>query len=223
MATRSTYLTDELNDYIATRFSSESAALRQLNIQALDAGIPAISISPEQTNFLQVMLRSIGATTVLEIGSLAGYSAIVMAQALPSYGVLYACEYDPTHAQFIRGKAREFGFESVIHVLEGAALQTIARLLETTDVTFDAVFIDADKVNYSAYLDLVLPRVRLGGLIIGDNALAWGEVARSATTLFEPHNVQALDAFNNHMCTHPQLQSTLVPLGDGMVVGLKIA
>ena len=76
MATRSTYLTDELNDYIATRFSSESAALRLLNIQALDAGIPAISISPEQTNFLQVMLRSIGATTVLEIGSLAGYSAI---------------------------------------------------------------------------------------------------------------------------------------------------
>ncbi|MBK7032979.1 MAG: hypothetical protein IPH49_06915 [Ignavibacteria bacterium] len=102
-------------------------------------------------------------------------------------------------------------------------METITELFAQSDIVLDAVFIDADKPKYSAYLDLVLPRLRLGGLVIGDNALAWGEVARSATTTFEPHNVQALDAFNTRMSTHPQLLSTLVPLGDGMVVGIKIS
>ncbi|MCX6141071.1 MAG: O-methyltransferase [Candidatus Kapabacteria bacterium] len=223
MATRSTYLTDELNDYITSRFSSESEDLRTLNEEAIAAGIPAISISPEQTSFLQIMVRSIGARTILEIGSLAGYSAVVMARALPSGGMLYACEYEPVHADFIRRKTQELGLSNVINVLEGPALTTIADLLASSTVKFDLVFIDADKVNYSAYFDLVLPRLRIGGLIIGDNALAWGEVARSATTEFEPHNVKALDAFNTRMSSHPQIQSTLVPLGDGMVVGIKIA
>lgn len=223
MATRSTYLTDELNDYITSRFSSESDDLRALNAEAIAAGIPAISISPEQTSFLQIMIRAIGARTILEIGSLAGYSAIVMARALPSDGTVYACEYEPSHASFIRDKTHELGLDSMIKVLEGPALTTIAELFESSTTMFDMVFIDADKVNYSAYFDLVLPRLRIGGLIIGDNALAWGEVARSATTTFEPHNVKALDAFNTCMSSHPQLQSTLVPLGDGMVVGIKIA
>lgn len=223
MATRSTFLTDELNDYITARFSSETDELRVLNTEAEAEGIPAISISPEQINFLQMMLHSISARNVLEIGSLAGYSAIAMARALPHNGKLYACEFLPAHAAFIRRKVSQLGLDSVITVLEGAALDTVSALFDSTDIVFDAVFIDADKPNYSAYLDLVLPRVRRGGLIIGDNALAWGEVARSATTTFEPHNVQALDAFNTRMSTHPQLLSTLVPLGDGMVVGIKVA
>lgn len=223
MATSSTFLTEELNDYIRERFSSETPALRRLAEEAIAAGIPPISISPEQTNALQILLRAIGARTILEIGSLAGYSAMTMAQALPADGVLYAAELDPGFAAFIRRKADEFGFSSIIRVLEGPALRTVGDLLSTTDVMFDAVFIDADKPNYEAYFDLVLPRIRVGGLIIGDNALAWGEVARSATTEFEPHNVRALHAFNERMSNHPQLLSTLLPLGDGMVVGLKIA
>lgn len=223
MSTRSTFLTDELNDYITERFSSETPALSQLNLEAEAAGIPAISISPEQTSFLQVMLRAIGARNVLEIGSLAGYSAIAMSAALGHDGHVYACEFLPAHAEFIRNKVSQLGLVDRITVLEGAALETVANLFTSKEIVLDAVFIDADKPNYSAYLDLVLPHVRIGGLIIGDNALAWGEVARSATTTFEPHNVQALDAFNTRMSTHPQLLSTLVPLGDGMVVGIRVA
>jgi predicted O-methyltransferase YrrM len=223
MATSSTFLTEDLNAYIIERFSTETPDMRRLLDEAASAGIPPISISPEQTAFLQVMLRAMGARTVLEIGSLAGYSAITMARALPSDGVLYAAELEPAFAAFIRRKADEAGLGSVIRVLQGPALDTVSHLLTTTDVMFDVVFIDADKPNYANYLDLVLPRVRVGGLVIGDNALAWGEVARSATTEFEPHNVQALHAFNERMSTHPQLLSTLVPLGDGMVIGLKVA
>jgi len=222
MSTRSTFLTDELNDYITERFSSETPALTQLNLEAEAAGIAAISISPEQTSFLQIMLRAIGARNVLEIGSLAGYSAIAMSSALPHDGHLYACEFLPAHAAFIRHKVSQLGLADRISVLEGPALDTVPSLFASKGIILDAVFIDADKPNYNAYLDLVLPHVRIGGMIIGDNALAWGEVARSATTTFEPHNVQALDAFNTRMSTHPQLLSTLVPLGDGMVVGIKV-
>ncbi len=223
MSTSSTFLTEELNSYISSLFAAEDPRLKELNLRAHQAGIPPISIAPEQINFLQLLLRAIGAHTVLEIGSLAGYSAMAMAMALPANGVLYAAEYEPKHAQFIRNTVDEYGFSNRIKVLEGAALDTVAELFAATDVMLDVVFIDADKPNYSAYLELVMPRVRVGGLVIGDNALAWGEVARSATTTFEPHNVQALDAFNHRMSSHPQLLSTLVPLGDGMVVGIKIA
>ncbi|MBK7032978.1 MAG: hypothetical protein IPH49_06910 [Ignavibacteria bacterium] len=119
MATRSTFLTDELNDYITARFSSETDELRLLNSEALAEGIPAISISPEQINFLQIMLRSINARTVLEIGSLAGYSSIAMSSALPPDGRLYACEFLSAHAQFIRRKVSELGLSNTITVLEG--------------------------------------------------------------------------------------------------------
>lgn len=222
MATRSTFLTNELNDYITSLFSAETDSLRELNRSAIELGIPSISISPEQTSFLQIMLKAIGARTVLEVGSLAGYSAIVMASVLPSDGALYACELMSLHADFIREAALRHNLGSVIHVLEGPATKSISTLLQDPDIVLDAVFIDADKPNYSTYLELLLPRIRIGGLVIGDNALAWGEVARSETTSFEPHNVQALHAFNQLMSTHPQLLSTLVPLGDGMVVGIKV-
>ncbi|MBN9400397.1 MAG: O-methyltransferase ['Candidatus Kapabacteria' thiocyanatum] len=218
MSTHSTFLTPELNDYLTANFSAEDAFLRTLLDQAGERGIPAISIAPEQTAFLQVLLRGIGARRVLEIGSLAGYSAITMARALPADGEMICLELNPDWSDFIRRKAREAGLDKVIDVITGPAVET----LEAGNVKgpFDAIFIDADKVNYSRYFDLALPLLRTGGLIIGDNALAWGEIANTNTT-FEPQNVTAIRAFNERISTHPGLQSTLVPLGDGMVIGIK--
>jgi predicted O-methyltransferase YrrM len=218
MSTHSTFLTPELNDYVANMFRAEDAFLRQLLVDADAAGIPPISIAPEQTAFLQVLLRSIGARRVLEIGSLAGYSAIAMARALPPDGSMVCCEINADWADFIRGKAHEAGLGSVITVVTGPALDTI-RSLDATE-PFDAVFIDADKPNYVRYVDAVLPHLRTGGLIIGDNALAWGEVANAHST-FEPENVAGIRDFNRHMAEHPALQCTLVPLGDGMTIGIK--
>lgn len=220
MATNSTFLTSELNDYVTSLFSTEDGFLRILNAQAEQAGIPAIAIAPEQTSFLQVLLRLMRATAVLEIGSLAGYSAITMARALPPTGSVLCCELQPAWADFIRRKAHEAGLGHVITVADGPALDTIRALPNT--VMFDAVFIDADKPNYVAYVDAVMPHLRVGGAIIGDNALAWGEVANPQST-FEPENVAGIRAFNRHMAQHPQLQCTLVPLGDGMTIGVRCA
>lgn len=219
MSTSSTPLTPALNEYITTAFSAEDDFLRSLNDEAVAEGIPPISIAPEQTAFLQVLLRAISATTVLEIGSLAGYSAIAMARVLPEDGNLYACEFEPIHAEFIRKKVDQAGLSKIISVVEGAALDTIPGILASSP-ELDVVFIDADKQNYPNYFELVFPHIRSGGLIIGDNALAWGQVHMPDPDS-EADNVKALRAFNDLLQNHPDIQSTLVPLGDGMVVGIK--
>lgn len=226
MSATSTPLTPELTEYLRSSFSTEDDVLRRLNAEAAEAGIPAIHIASEQTACLQLLLRSISARTVVEVGSLAGYSTIVIARALPPDGTVIACEKDPRHAAFIRRKAAEAGLASVIEVVEGAALDTLPThpILNTPidDTPIDAVFIDADKPNYQNYYDLLVPHVRVGGFVIGDNALAWGQV-HMADPENEPKNVRALRAFNDRMATDPRFLTTLIPLGDGMVVGLKVS
>jgi len=221
VATNSTFLTNESNAYITKLFSSEDNFLRELNAQAIAAGIPAISISPEQTGYLQVLLRSMQARRVLEIGSLAGYSAITMARALPADGRVVCCELMPEWCTFIEGKAQEAGLGNVIEVRRGPALATLQHLRDENVEPFDVVFIDADKPNYVNYVEAAWLLLRVGGVIIGDNALAWGYVTEENTE-FEPHNVNGIRTFNDFMAHHSKLQSTLVPLGDGMTIGVKL-
>ena len=222
MSTTSTPITEEINAYLDRVFSLEDDFLRQLNKDAEAQGIPSISIAPEQISFLNMIMKAVDAKHVIEIGSLGGYSAISMARALPSDGKLVACEVSEKHANFITDKVREAHLEHVITVLQGPALETLTEYLqEVPQGSIDAVFIDADKLNYTNYFNLVFPFIKKGGLIIGDNAMAFGKIAMD-TPDEEPDNVLALRAFNDLISSHPDLQSTLVPLGDGMVIGLKL-
>lgn len=215
MSTMSTPLTQELNDYLRRDFSVEDDFLRTLNAEAEEAGIPAISIAPEQTAFLQILLKSINARTVVEVGSLAGYSAIVMARALPSDGTLIACEKDPKHADFIRRKVDEAGLSSIVTVLEGAAVDTLKDhpLLADGSQTIDAVFIDADKPNYPHYFDAILPLVKKGGLILADNVLWSGKVLDP-----QDDTTRALDAFNRKVTEDDRVENVLLTLRDGLQV-----
>lgn len=214
-----TVISESVANYITRNFSSEDDFLRDLCSQAVERGMPDIAIAPEQTSFLQVMLKAMNARRVLEIGSLAGYSAIAMARALPGDGELIALELNPDYADFIRSKASEAGLSSVITVHSGKAKEFLEGFSPVEKLDF--VFIDADKPNYSEYLRLVYPHVRKGGIICGDNCMAWGNIADDLTD-FEPRNVHALQAFNRAVIDHPGLQHTFVPLGDGMTLGLKI-
>lgn len=223
MSTVNTGITASVSEYLEELFSGEDNFLRTLNVEAAAAGIPPISIAPVQTRFLQVLLKGIGARNVLEIGSLAGYSTIAMARALPADGRLFACELNAAHAAFIRKKVAEANLDSIIHVVEGVASDTLQSVFDNLSALpspkLDAVFIDADKENYNYYLSAVLPHMRKGGLIIADNALAFGFIT-SEPPLEEKNNVVAIRAFNTIMSKHKQLLSTLVPLGDGMVIGV---
>ncbi|MDW8225276.1 MAG: O-methyltransferase [Bacteroidota bacterium] len=216
IASRSTPTTPDILTYIQRHFSAEDEFLSMLRQEALDAGFPEIWIAPEQGAFLQVLLRCMGARHVLEIGTLAGYSAIIMARALPETGRIVTVERDPERAAFARRAVERAGLLGKV-VVECADAREWLHTFRPSD-PLDFVFIDADKLSYGIYLDLSLPLVRVGGIICGDNALAWGEIASDSEDL----DVQALRAFNWHMATHPQLQCCLVPLGDGMLIGVRL-
>ncbi len=218
MAVKATYLNHELAQYIEDNFSAEDAFLTALNRDAAANSIPDICIGGAQGAFLQLFLKAMSARYVLEIGSLAGYSAITMARALPEDGKVICLELNADFCAFIRRKAEEAGLQDKIIVYEGNA----AAFLEEyhPDFSFDFIFIDADKPQYLKYLELSLPLLRKGGVIAGDNALAWGYVADTEPT-YEPHNVLGIQQFNKAIANHPELQSCFLPVGDGMVMGLK--
>lgn len=214
---KGTPLTEKIYDYLLENFSAEDDFLRSLNSEAQQLGMPPIQVAPEQLAFMQVLLRSMGAKNVLEIGSLAGYSSIGMARALPEGGKVVAFELNPAYADFIRRKAEEAGVADKIEIHVGDAKRILPDY--KPEQPFDFVFIDADKSGYVTYLNLTVPLVRTGGLIVGDNALAWGQIADADA---QGNDVRGMQSFNKAISSHPQLQACLVPIGDGMAMGVKL-
>lgn len=219
MAMTITAVTPEIDEYLIANFSSEDAFLVNLKKEAIEAGFPDISIGGVQSAFLQFLLKAMNAKYVLEVGSLFGYSAIVMARALPEGGKVVCFELNEKYCDFIKQKAYEAGVGDKVEVYSGNAKDVLKEY--KPDCEFDMVFIDADKPSYKEYLDLTYPLVRKGGVIIGDNCLAWGYVAKTEFS-FEPINVAAIQQFNQAIVQHPGLQHCFVPLGDGMAMGLKL-
>lgn len=217
MAIVPTLMNEVLSDYAENMFSSETPELTQLLKDAELAGIPSISIGGVQGAFLQMLIQLTNAHTIVEVGSLAGYSAITMALAMKG-GTIHCYEKNPEYCSFIRMQARKFNVHDRIIIHEGDA----GKLLEQeipSDI--DVVFIDADKPSYVHYAELLIPALASGGLIIGDNALAWGYVA-DAQPEFEPENVQGIQAFNEYIQAHESLHHPcIVPLGDGMSIAIK--
>jgi predicted O-methyltransferase YrrM len=150
MSSRPTLVTEEIFDYLLHNFSAEDEFLAKLKVDASLEKIPEICISAEQGRFLEFYLKSINAKYVLEIGSLAGYSAITMARALPEGGKVIALEIFKKNADFIRNKVKEAGLEDKIEVINEDAAKFLKNY--KPDFEFDFVFIDADKKNYSNYI-----------------------------------------------------------------------
>ncbi|MDB5033151.1 MAG: methyltransferase [Chlorobi bacterium] len=213
---KGTPLNDDIVDYMVDLFPVEDDLLRQLREDAITAGIPEIQISPEQGAFMQVFLRSTGARKVVEVGTLGGYSAIIMGRAMPEDGHVVTIERDPLRAEFARDQIRKAGLEKKITVMTGSGIDVLERELAGTG-PYDFAFLDADKPGYVRYLELVYPLMRKGGVIAGDNALAWGNIADAKT---DDPDVQGMQAFNRAMAEHPGIQASLVPVGDGMCIGV---
>src|SRR5262249_49710146 len=137
------------------------------------AGLSPIQISPIQGKLLQLLARACNARKILEIGSLAGYSGIWLARALPQNGRLISLEIDPKHALIIRNSFANAGVGDRIEVRVGKALDLLPQL--TDEASFDLVFIDADKTPYPQYLDWALRLTRPGSIIVADNCIYDGK------------------------------------------------
>lgn len=215
MSDRSSAVTAAHFRYIAERTAGDDDFLRALKRAAAAEGIPPIHIAPEQASFLQILLRAAHARDVVEVGTLAGYSAIVLARALPGNGCVRTIELNPRHADFAERWVAKSDVAGRIIVHRGSGLDVLPRF---SSDSADAAFLDADKANYPVYLKECLRIVRRGGLILADNAFAFGQ-------LFDPkptdREAPAMKAFNEVMAREAALQSVIVPLGDGCWVGVR--
>lgn len=165
--------------YIDNLFAPEDAALIGALERSRAAGLPAIQISAGQGKFLYLLAKLVGARRILELGTLGGYSTIWLARALPAEGRLVSLEYDPHHAEVARDNLARAGLADRVEVITGPALESLPDVIES-HAPFDLAFVDADKVNYPNYLALIVPAVRKGGLILGDNVIRAGAVLEPA-------------------------------------------
>jgi predicted O-methyltransferase YrrM len=207
-------MSDEVNEYITGLFAQEDDLLRELRDEAARAGLPAISVPPETARFLQVLVRASNASRVLEVGTLGGYSAIWMARAMGEGGSILSLEINSEHAAFARRYIERAGLSHAVEVRVGPALQ----LLPTLDgEKFDVVFLDADKEPLPTYLDWALRLLRPGGLVIADNTLRGGRVANPAEN---DDQLRAIREFNRKLASNSRLTGLVVPIGDGVAVGV---
>ncbi len=215
MSQSSTLVTDRHFEYVAARTVGDDEFLQRLKEAAVAEGIPAIAIAPEQGSFLQILLRAIGAREVVEVGTLAGYSAVWMARALPAGGRLRTIEFEPRHADFAERWIGESDVADRVEVHRGAGMDVLPTF---ADASADAAFLDADKRSYPDYVRECLRVVRPGGLILVDNAFAFGQLFDERPT---DREAQAVREFNDFLPTVEGLQSVIVPLGDGVWVGVR--
>ena len=215
MSARSTTVTPAHFEYVAKRTRGDDAFLKGLKKAAAKAGMPAIWISPEQASFMQILLKSAGAKEVIEVGTLAGYSAIAMARALPPGGRIRTIELNQDYAGFAERWIDKSDVSGRIEVIRGAGLDVLPGIEADSA---DAAFLDADKSNYPGYLRESLRIVRRGGLILVDNAFAFGQLLDKRPT---DREVPAVRKFNEIMAKEKRVHGIIVPIGDGLWVGVK--
>jgi predicted O-methyltransferase YrrM len=204
---------DHLSEYIAGLFAPEDELLASLREDADRTGLPPASILPDAGRFLQVLLHTVGARRVLEVGTLGGYSAIWMARALPADATLITIEREERHAAFAERYVQRAGLGAVISVRRGRALDVLPAL---DGEDFDLVFLDADRAALPTYLEWAVRLVRPGGLIVAHNALLGGRVA--IASLQEDEDVRAARELNARVASDPRVSSILVPAYDGFLV-----
>lgn len=214
MSEISTPVTAEYFRYLAAHTTKEDDLLRELKAAARREGIPPIWIAPEQGSFMQLILKITGARNVVEIGTLAGYSAIWMARALPPDGHLRTVEISNAHADFAERWISRSDVSGLITVFRGAGKDILSRFASHSA---DAAFIDADKPDYPQLLRECLRIVRRGGLIMADNAFGFGRLLDAGDK-----GTSGMRAFNELMAKETSLQSIIVPVGDGLWIGLKL-
>ncbi len=203
------YTTPEILDFVNRTHVPHDAGLAQAF--AVPDGIPAIQVGPSDGRLLHLLLKLANAKKVVEVGTLIGYSAIHMARALPSDGHVWSIEFEPRHAEVARANLAAAGLADRVTVVIGAGREVLPTLVGHGP--FDAVFIDADKVNYDFYGQWAIDNLRRGGLVLGDNAYLFGEL------LEDSDRGRGMRKF--HELVAATCDSVCCPTPDGLVVGIK--
>ncbi|MGE4561619.1 MAG: class I SAM-dependent methyltransferase [Rhodospirillales bacterium] len=220
MTTRTIQITDRVYDYMQEVSVREPEILKRLRAETAELPEHNMQISPEQGQFMALLVGLIGARRALEIGTFTGYSALAVALALPDDGKLIACEISEEYTAIGRRYWQEAGLDTNIDLKIGLALDTLDGLItEGQAETYDFAFIDADKVNYQNYFDRALILLRPGGLIAVDNVLWNGAVADPRNTT---KDTEAIREFNAELGDDTRVAISMVPIGDGLTLARKL-
>jgi caffeoyl-CoA O-methyltransferase len=177
-----------------------------------------MQIAPDQGQFMALLVKLIGARRTIEVGVFTGYSSLAVALALPDDGRILACDINDEYTQVARKHWQRGGVAHKITLVLAPALETLdARVAAGESGTYDFAFIDADKTGYDGYYERCLKLVRVGGLIVVDNVLWSGQVARQS----DDADTKALQAFNNKLHADERIDLAMLPVGDGLTLARK--
>ncbi|MEP7242868.1 MAG: class I SAM-dependent methyltransferase [Gammaproteobacteria bacterium] len=216
MSTKTNTLPDDVHSYLLECSGREPPVLARLRAATAPRPEAEMQISPEQGQFMALLVRLTGARRCIEIGTYTGYSALAVALALPADGVVIACDVSDEFTRIGRPFWQEAGVESRIDLRIKPGLDTLNELLEGGgEGTFDFAFVDADKSNYIKYYETLLRLLRPGGLIAADNTLA---VSGAPIIRQDTVSSRALRAFNEHVHHDERVDLSMVPIGEGVTL-----
>lgn len=205
------YATKDISGYLDALHAPHDSGLAAAFTAPEREGMPAIQVGISDGKLVEMFVRLVGARKVVEIGTLAGYSAIRIARALPADGRLWTIEYDARHAEVARAALRAAGVAERVEVCVGRGVDVLPTL--ESHGPFDAVFIDADKESYDVYGRWAAKHLRSGGLLLGDNAYLFGELLGDAP------RAHAMRRF--HEEARASFDTVCIPTPDGLLLGVK--
>lgn len=219
MSRHHAFIPETIEEYLHQHSLREPAVLADLREETAKLSAGGMQISPEQGQFMALLVRLIGARRCLEVGVFTGYSSTTVALALPDDGQLTACDVSEEWTDIARRYWQQADVADKIELKLGPALETLDALItDGQSDQFDFAFIDADKSSYADYYERALTLLRPGGLMAIDNTLWSGNVAdleaADDTTLY-------IQAFNDHLHQDERIDLSLLPIGDGLTLARK--
>lgn len=219
MAPRSAFLPEQIQHYIDATTLRDLPVLRELREETASLPQAGMQTGADQVQFLQLLVRLIGARRCIEVGVFTGYSALGVALALPADGRIIACDVSEDYTAIGRRYWERAGVAKKIDLRLAPATQTLDALLQAGEAgQFDFAYIDADKSGYDAYYERCLQLLRPNGLVTIDNVLWSGEVAKPAST---DADTNALRLLNEKIGKDERVDASLIPIGDGLMVVRK--
>ena len=220
MSAKTFTLSDSLYQYLIANSLHEPEVLQELRVETAKIPMARMQISPEQGQFMALLVKLLGAKSCLEIGVFTGYSSLSVALTLPRDGKIIACDVSEEWTDIARAYWKKAKVDKKIDLRLAPALQTLDELLRDKQKgKFDFAFIDADKKNYLHYYEFCLSLIRPGGLIAIDNTLWSGRVA-------DPKNRESdtefIRRFNSKVYRDKRVLLSMLPIGDGLTLALKI-
>ncbi|MCW5937106.1 MAG: class I SAM-dependent methyltransferase [Fimbriimonadaceae bacterium] len=221
MSTRSHGLSPELHDYLVQHTVEETDLQRRLREETRAGGFDAdMQIAPEQGQFFRFLVQALGVKKALEVGTFTGYSSLAVAMALPEDGHIDCCDLSEEFTSVAKRYWEEAGVAGKVTLRLGPGLDTLDRMIASgASGHYDFAFIDSEKEGYPGYYDRCMRLLRVGGVLCFDNAIADGRVADPKNS--EP-NVVAIRETNRIAFADPKALATLVPIGDGLTMVLKL-